>query len=234
MSCPISCHSCPVWKKSLFKDFDSELISWLAARKESREILKTESFFNQGEEVKGIFCHFSGLTKVIQKDSKEKIRFTRLVFPGDTSGHRSLFIQNTYQGTASVLSDDASACFVSTEDVLFLLSTSPSFAKNLIIKIAGELRRSEEDMMATKEKTVRGRLAQLIYNLAVEYADKLENGDYVIKTEITKREFSKLLLVADETVIRLMSEMMKEEIIMYTDKKLTIRDLEKVLDLTKY
>lgn len=234
MSCPTSCHSCPVWKKSLFKDFDSELIAWLASRKQSKVISKTESFFNQGEEVKGIYCHFSGLSKVIQKDLKDKIRFTRLVFPGDTSGHRSLFIQNNYQGTATALSDDVAACFISTDDVLFLLSKSPSFAKNLIIKIAGELKRSEEDMMATKEKTVRGRLARLIYNLAVEYSDKLENGDYVIKTEITKREFSKLLLVADETVIRLMSEMMKEEIVMYSDKKLIIKDLDKVLDLTKY
>ncbi len=89
-------------------------------------------------------------------------------------------------------------------------------------------------MMATKEKTVRGRLAQLVYNLAVEYSDKMDNGNYVIKTEITKRELAKLLLVADETVIRLMSEMMKEEIIMYSEKKLIIKDLSQVLELTKY
>lgn len=234
MNCPINCHQCEVWSKSLFKDFDPELIKWLAERKKSREILKGDLFFTQGQEVVGIYCHYSGLSKVVQKDSKDKIRFTRLVFPGDTSGHRSLFIQNTYQGTTIALSGKVSGCFISTEDILFLLSRNSSFAKNLIAKISGELNRSEEDMMATKEKTVRGRLAQLLYNLAVEYSEKLENGDHVIKTEITKRELAKLLLVADETVIRLMSEMMKEEMIMYSDKKLIIRNLDKILDLTKY
>lgn len=234
MSCPISCHECNVWKKSLFKDFDSQLIEWLDQKKKPETILKTEMFFKQGEPVTGIYCHYNGLSKVIQKDSKDKIRFTRLVYPGDTSGHRSLFIQNTYQGTTIALSDEVSACFISTEDILFLLTKNPSFAKNLIVKISGELNRSEEDMMATKEKTVRGRLAQLIYNLAIEYSDKQDNDHYVIKTEITKREFAKLLLVADETVIRLMSEMMKEEMIMYSDKKLIIKDLNQVLELTKY
>lgn len=234
MSCPISCHECSVWKKSLFKDFDSHLIEWLSQKKKPQTIFKSETYFKQGEEVTGIYCHFEGLSKVIQKDSKDKIRFTRLVFPGDTSGHRSLFIQNTYQGTTIALSDEVSACFISTEDILFLLSKNSSFAKNLIVKISRELNRSEEDMMATKEKTVRGRLAQLVYNLAVEYSDKMDNGNYVIKTEITKRELAKLLLVADETVIRLMSEMMKEEIIMYSEKKLIIKDLSQVLELTKY
>lgn len=234
MSCPISCHECNVWKKSLFKDFDSSLIEWLAERKKSRTIFKSETLFKQGEEVTGIFCHHEGLSKVIQKDSNDKIRFTRLVFPGDTSGHRSLFIQSVYKGTTIALSDQATACFISIEDTLFLLSKNPSFAKNLIVKISGELNRSEENMMATKEKTVRGRLAQLIYNLAIEYSEKIENDHYVIKTEITKRELAKLLLVADETVIRLMSEMMKEDIIMYSDKKLIIKDLAQILEFTKY
>ena len=171
---------------------------------------------------------------MIQKDLNNKIRFSRLVFPGDTSGHRSLFIEKNYQGTQVGLSETVEVCFIPTSDILFLLIKNSSFSKNLIIKISTELNRSEEDKMATKEKTVRSRLALLIYNLALEYSEKTYENEYVIKTVITKREIAQLLLVAEETVIRLMSEMVKDEIINYHGKKLVIKDLLKILEQTKY
>lgn len=234
MSCPVSCFKCPVWNKSLFKDFDSELVDWLAVKKNETIIKKGEILFRQGQIVEGIYCHSSGLSKVVQKDLNNKIRFSRLVFPGDTSGHRSLFIEKNYQGTQVGLSETVEVCFIPTSDILFLLTKNSSFSKNLIIKISTELNRSEEDKMATKEKTVRSRLALLIYNLALEYSEKTHENEYVIKTVITKREIAQLLLVADETVIRLMSEMVKDEIINYHGKKLVIKNLLKILEQTKY
>lgn len=232
--CSKNCQECPVWQKSLFKDFDPELLSWLQERKSDRMIIRGETFFNQGSQVDGLYCHSAGLSKVVQKDNNDKIRFARLVFPGDTSGHRSLFIQNHYQGTTIALSETANACFIPIDDVLFLLSKSPSFAQNLIVKISMELRRSEEDKMATKERTVRGRLAELLLKIAHEYSEETDKGEYLVKSEITKREIAKILLVADETIIRLMSEMAKDGVIDYVNKHLLIKDIKSISDLSKY
>ncbi len=210
------------------------MLNWLQTKKTEKELFKGETFFDQGSSVSGLYCHSSGLSKVIQKDANDKIRFARLVFPGDTSGHRSLFIQNYYQGTTLVLSDTAKACFIPMEDVLYLLSKNPSFAQNLIVKISIELRRSEEDKMATKERTVRGRLAELLLKLGNEYAEVLEKDERLIKSEITKREIAKILLVADETIIRLMSEMAKDGVIDYENKRLLIKDMKNLTELSKY
>lgn len=232
-SCSKNCQNCPVWTKSLFKDFDLDLLNWLQSKKKEKEIIKGETFFNQGSPVEGLYCHSHGLSKVIQKDNNEKIRFARLVFPGDTSGHRSLFIQNHYQGTTIALSETANACFIPIEDILFLLKKSPSFAQNLIVKISTELQRSEEEKMASKERTVRGRLAELLIKLASEYSEVTEEGTYLVKNEITKREIAKILLVADETIIRLMSEMSKDQLIDYINRQLLIKDLKALIEISK-
>jgi len=230
---PKNCQDCPVWKKSLFRDFNPDLVDWLANRKSWHSFSKKDIIFRQGQDVGGIFCHLSGLAKVVQTDEAEKVRFSRLVFPGDTSGHRSLFIETQYKGTASVVSNDLQVCFIDKEDILFLLSNDVSFSKNLVAKISTELNRSEEDKISIKEQTVRTRLAHLIYNLCNEYSDKINETQFVIKTEITKRDIAGLLMVANETVIRLMSEMRIEGVISYKDKKILVNDLDKIKKLSR-
>ena len=191
-------------------------------------LTKKEILFSQGQNVDGIFCHLSGLAKVVQKDTKGNIRFSRLVLPGDTSGHRSLFIETQYKGTADVLSEQLQACYIPKSDILYLLSNNPSFAKNLVIKISSELVRSEEEQISAREKTVRGRLAQLLCELCDAHSDRINKKQFLIKSEITKVEIANFLSVANETIIRLMTEMKSEDLITYKDKKLLIKDLNKL------
>lgn len=233
MNHPNTCNQCPIWQQSLFRDFDAELIAWLAQKKIARTFNKDDHLFTQGNAVRGLYCHFDGLAKVVQTDAAGKIGFTRLVLPGDTSGHRSLFIENTYKGTADVISKHLGACYIPKEDILHLLSTSASFAKNLVTKIAIELQRTEEDTFSIKEKTVRNRLALLIVRLCDDYAEKLDENKFVIRSEITKRDIASLLMVANETIIRLMSEMKLEGLVTYENKRMLVLDYEKIRALSK-
>lgn len=228
MDFPKDCRDCPVWKKSLFRDFKPNLIQWVTERKKTVTLNKKEILFSQGQDVEGIFCHLNGLAKVVQKDSDGNIRFSRLVLPGDTSGHRSLFIETQYKGTADVLSDTLQACYIPKADILFLLSNNASFAKNLVIKISSELIRSEEEQISVKEKTVRSRLAQLLCELCDAHSDKINDSQFLIKSEITKVDIASFLAVANETIIRLMSEMKSEDLIGYEGKKIVINDIEQL------
>jgi CRP-like cAMP-binding protein len=225
MDFPKDCRDCPVWKKSLFKDFEPDLIRWLTERKKTFSLKKKDVLFQQGETVDGIFCHLSGLAKVVQRDADGNVRYSRLVLPGDTSGHRSLFIEPRYKGTADVLSDTLQACYIPKADILYLLSNSASFAKNLVIKISSELMRSEEEQISVKEKTVRGRLAQLLVEICDAHSERINDNQFQIKSEITKVEIAGFLSVANETVIRLMSEMKSEGLIGYEGKKIVIHNL---------
>ena len=225
---PTDCQDCPAWKKSLFRDFPPDLIQWITERKKIVALNKKDSLFKQGDAVEGIYCHLSGLGKVVQKDAEGNVRFSRLVFPGDTSGHRSLFIETNYKATAEVLSEHLQACYIPKEDILHLLSHNASFAKNLVIKISNELLRSEEEHISAKERTVRGRLAELLSELCEAYSQQLNDNRILINADITKVEIASFLSVAHETVIRLMSEMKADGLISFQGKKIIVNDLDKL------
>ena len=229
---PKSCSECPIFKNSLFKDLNQELIDWLASKKHPHHFNKKDILFNQGQPVNGVYCHLDGLTKVVQKDKSDNILFSRLVLPGDTSGHRSLFINEEYKGSAVVISDNLDTCFVDKSDIHYLISKNSSLAKNLIIKISTELTRSENEAISKKQKSVRARLVDLLYHLANNYAEATSESRRIIKTAITKKDISNLLMVANETAIRLMSELKEEGLIDYEDKCIVINDINKLKMLT--
>lgn len=228
MDFPKDCHDCPVWGKSLFRDLDQELIAWVTEKKKTINLKKKDILFSQGQNVEGLFCHLNGITKVVQKDDHGNVRFSRLVLPGDTSGHRSLFIENKYKGTANVISDSLQACCIPKQDILQLFSSNAPFAKNLVVKISSELIRSEEEQISAKEKTVRVRLAQLLCELCDAQAEQVNNNKILIQAEITKVDIACILSVANETIIRLMSEMKSEGIVGYEGKKILVSDFEKL------
>jgi CRP-like cAMP-binding protein len=233
MNSPTDCQDCPVWKKSLFRDFEPALIDWVTQRKKVITLNKKDILFKQGEEMDGIYCHLSGLAKVVQKDTAGNVRFSRLVLPGDTSGHRSLFIETEYKATAEVMSDRLEACYIPKSDILYLLAHNASFAKNLVIKISSELLRSEEEQISAKERTVRERLAQLLYELCETHSQPLNENQALIDADITKVEIAGFLSVANETIIRLMSEMKTEELIAFQGKKIIVNDLARLKQIAK-
>ena len=233
MDFPKDCQHCPVWKKSLFRDLDEDLIRWVTEKKKTVKLSRKDVLFNQGQNVDGIYCHLNGLAKVVQKDPEGNIRFSRLVLPGDTSGHRSLFIETQYKGAANVISDNLQACYIPKKDILYLLSHNAAFAKNLVVKISSELIRSEEEQISVREKTVRGRLAQLLCELCDAHAELADNNQFLIQSEITKVDIANVLSVANETIIRLMSEMKSEGLIDYQNKKMLIKDFNKLSEIAK-
>lgn len=217
-----------IWNHPLLTSFHAGQRKWLAKRLKKISLEKGDRLFKQGETVTGIYLHMKGLAKITQKDRQGQIEFSRLVLPGDTSGHRSLFIESTYKGTAEALSDQLEVMFLSLEDVTLLLSKSISFTKNIITKISKELSRTEEEIVLKKKKSVRERVADLIYHLCLNYAEQVGENEFVIKSEISKREIAKILLVSNETVIRVMSEMKSDNIIAYQKKRLRIRQLDQL------
>jgi CRP-like cAMP-binding protein len=162
-----------LWNHPLLAGFSDELRTWLAPRLEKKSLKKGDVLFSQGDLVKGIYLHLEGLTKITQADEKGALEFSRLVVPGDTSGHRSLFLEETYKGTAEVLSPTSEVVFIRIEDITSLLSKSLSFTKSIIVKISTELRRSEEQHVQKTKKSVRGRVADLILNLCDNYYEDL-------------------------------------------------------------
>ena len=167
--------------------------------------------------MRGLFCNGSGLLKVIQKNQSDKVIFSRFVYPGDTVGHRSIFVEDSYKGTCSVISEQAEVCFINKKEVITLFSENTEFAKALIAKISGELERSVDEHILMRESTAFSRLCSLLIRLFDEYSEKTSE-EHFLRAAVSKVDMARCLSMADETVIRFMSELQKDGIIETRDK----------------
>lgn len=196
---------------------------------------KNDVIFSQGDPVRGLYFIFDGLAKVSQKNSSGKITFTRLAFTDDSIGHRSIFIHKNYSGTAEVLSEHLQAYFLSTDQIIHLLKHESSFARDLISKIANELERSDQDLVYKKSQTAFDRVCKLIYEISSKYSIQIDESCHKIKSEITKKILANVLMIADETVIRIMTEMENEGLIGYENRHIVVKNmpfLSKIAHLT--
>jgi len=189
---------------------------------------KTDLLFKQGEKVKGLFLIEEGIVKVTQKDRKGKIIFARLAFPQDTVGHRSIFIHDSYKGTAEVVTESARVSFFTSEKISEILRTNPEFAKKLISKIAWELQKSEDELIQKKEQSAYSRISKFLYEVSLKYSEKTSVGSLKLKSILHKKDIAQALMLADETVIRNMTELKKEKIIAYEDKRILILNPQKL------
>lgn len=222
------CNTCPAWKKSLFSSLNEHELFELSKIKAICRYQKNEHLFKQGAEVTGLYCNGEGLVKVDQSDSSGKVKFSRLVYPGDTAGHRSIFIEKNYKGTASAVSESVNCCYISKDNVLQFFAKNNEFAKKLITKLSFELEGSEKDQIESKEKSVFSRVCSLLIKLFDNFSETNLQGTQQLTISISKADIAKILSVADETIIRAMSELKNDSVIDFSGKIILLLNKEKL------
>lgn len=217
----IHCSQCPAWKDSLFSEFSNDELNILSEKKSVIILKKNEAAFRQGEKTKGLFCIGQGGVKITQQ-GKTGETVVRIAPPGDSVGHRSIFIYKTYKGSALSMAD-SSLCFLSMELINNLLNNNTSFALKLIRKMASDMNLAEEQNIAHRQKNVRERMAQFL----LDYENSFKKHDPLtasVELKLTRSEIASLIGSAEDTVIRLISEFKENGWIEENGKTLVIRD----------
>lgn len=220
-SCSDKCESCPVWKKSLFSDLDTESLKKLNGSKRLMVYKRNQFAFKQGEPTSGLHCIASGGFKILQ-DSGNGDSIVRVVSPGDTAGHRSLFIEDTYKGSAQAFKN-SSACFIPIDTILDLLKRNTKFSLHLIKKLSSDINSIEKQNLDHKQKNVRERLATFIINYYDDFKDSDSN---YVEWRLTRGEVATIVGAAEDTVIRLFSEFREEGWIQENGRELTLLNRE--------
>jgi CRP-like cAMP-binding protein len=162
----------------------------------------------------------------IGPDGKESI--VRIASAGDVIGHRSLFTNELYNATASAL-EDSHICFIDKQYIFKLIEKTPSVAINLIQNLSHDLGSAENKIASLSQKNVRERLAELLLSLKETFGVK-EANRIRLDIKLTREEMASLIGVANETLIRFLTELKEENIIDQDGKTLYILDEEKLLE----
>lgn len=200
----------------------------IATNKINLKVKRGEVIFNEGDEVKGVYFVYNGVVKVHKKWGPDKELIIRFASNGAILGHRGLGGNNVYPISATAL-EDGVVCFVDIGFFESTLKVNTDFTYSLMMFFASELQESEKKMRNLAHMSVKGRVARALISLRDQFGQK-EDGS--INFEISRQDLASYAGATYETVFRVLNELLKENLINTSGKKIIINNREKLLELT--
>ncbi|WP_188463732.1 cyclic nucleotide-binding domain-containing protein [Marivirga lumbricoides] len=220
----IPCELCLSRRKSMFNDLPHEALCTLSEKKSTLSHNKGQILFLEGTLPMGLFCISEGKVKIFKTDDSGREQIVRLAKEGDFLGYRALLSGENYNSSATIL-EEAKVCFIPKSSFKELIGKDTNFQNRLMQAVCHDLGIMEQKMADMANKTVRQRLATTLLMLKNSYGI---DGDE--KTEIdialTREDLAQVVGTATETVIRLLSEFKKDNLIDIKGKKIAVLDEE--------
>ncbi len=189
---------------------------------------KGEALYREGGRIKGCFFVYSGILKVYKTGAEGKEQIIRFAKEGDLVGFRSVINQELACTSAKVLTD-AILCHIPGSTLTRLIKSNPEFAYELIRLACKELGESNCYLTDIAQKTVKERLAEVIYNLVNDFG---LDEDNILNISVTREELANIVGTATESVIRLISEFKSEKILESKGRKLRILNKEMLKNIS--
>lgn len=218
----ILCGECPSLKKCIFSGLSPNALAEISQNKVTSRYQKGQSLFFQGNPPLGLFCVIEGYIKGTRSDENGKESIVRIIAAGDIMGHRAIFSDECHCATATAL-EKTLVCFFYKKYAIEIIEKKPSVALSIIRKLSVDMGKIEYNFAAMYQKNVRERLADLLILLKGSFGKKV-NGNWQIDIRMSRDEMASMIGVANETLIRTLSEFRNNGLIDYNGKNVLIID----------
>ena len=213
----------------LCKNCLKEWIPAILTHKKNYKVKKGEVIFKEGDPVKGIFFVNNGIVKVHKRWGADKELILRFASEGMVFGHRALGGDGVYSISATAIQ----AGIVSYVDMEFFettLKVNTDFAYKLLMFLAYDLRVSERKTRNVAHMPVKGRVAEALIMLKDQFG--LTDDGY-INIELSRQDLASFSGATYETVFRVINELISENLLVLSGKRISIANFEKLSKLTE-
>ena len=223
------CKDCPSRGTGIFCQLEDLALDQLSKQKITNVFKKGQTLFVEGSPPYGLYCISKGNIKITKTGNNGREAIVRIAKEGDILGHRSLFTDQSYGATATAI-EDTSVCFIDKKYISKLVQEKPSAALNLIGRLGKDLGASEEKVASFSQKNVFERTCELLLLLNESHGKKDSEGRKYIDLKLTREEYASIVGTAPETLIRVFSDLKKENAIDQEGKTLFIVDEERLIN----
>lgn len=207
----VHCHNCQAWKQSAFNALSESQLDDLQINKTSFELNRGTELNQKGNPTNGAYCIASGHAKIIWPKTDGKESIVKIVSPGDMTGYRCLFSEDTFRATAVALGS-IKGCFIPKEHFNSLLKVDEHFNSEILKRMGNELKLAEMRLHSFCQKNVRERMAESLL-LLKDFCGVKKDERWVLDIQLTREELSSWIGTAKETVVRTLSDMKDEKVI---------------------
>lgn len=218
------CEQCIVREFSSLKALNKDEILKLVDCKTSLIIKKGEVIFEEGENIKGIYCIKDGICKMTKLSANGKDHIVKLVKKGELLGQRSMISEEPVNLTAVAL-EDMQVCFIPKTEMMGFFDKNNHFSMSVMKTICNDLKDSDDHMVTMAQKNVKERLAETLLYLDETFG---KNEDGSLHIQLSRDELAGMIGTATESCIRLLSEFNKLGLIELIGKKIVLKDAPKL------
>jgi CRP/FNR family transcriptional regulator, anaerobic regulatory protein len=193
---------------------------------------KNEVLFREGEAVAGIYFIYSGKVKVYNSGIQNKTQIVRFAGDGSIVGHRGFGTVNTYPIGAATI-EDSTICYIPRSLFFDILQDNPPLTMELLNFYADELRRSERKLRSLSQLTVKQKITEAILTLAEIYGVTPKGKNEFLNVTLPRQDYSDITGASIEEVIRTISKLKKEGLIVTEGKQIGIANRKKLEEMLK-
>jgi CRP-like cAMP-binding protein len=210
----------------LFKHASRNILESLAGRLRRRRFRRNEVIFHQGDPGDALHIVANGAVKILLPSGEGDEAIIATLRPGDFFGELALLDGAPRSATAAAL--EQSDTLVLPRDVFIgLLDTLPGLRDALLAGLAHELRRLTGHVEELHFLDLAGRLAMRLTRLARETAPDA-HGEIRLDWPYTQSDLAAMIGGTRQSVNRLLSELVEQDLIRIEPEVLVIADLDEL------
>jgi len=188
---------------------------------------KGEIILKQGAKATSIGYLHKGIVKFIyEKDSQKNYIMTVVAGP-KLIGQANLFFKE--KNIFSIVAmEDCDICFLDSRPVLGVIQNHGKLLLSMVERSTDMFQSSIFNFISLAHNHVYGRIADILIFL---WENVYRNSEYEFK--MTRKEISEFAACSHENVISVLSNFKKEGLIDFEGRKILIRDLDKLKEISK-
>lgn len=207
--------------KSLWSDLPQEMKWTFESQSTAISLKRGESVYREGDQPKGIYFLKSGLVGlVITAPASGKEHLMRFFRQGQFFGHRALFSDEGYHGSAVAL-EPTELKLVGKATIMSAIEKDPKLLRDVVTVLSKELRRCETHQVMILENQILGRIAQSLIYLK----DLHPNHNW------TRQEIANFCASTVSTVIKALAELEEMGLIEQSGRSITVLNRDGLIAL---
>lgn len=218
----IDCPSCSNENCLIKKHSQADAIQPYLKQKNMFTCRDGQQFILEGAPVSGLYFIYSGYVKVYKQTASNDSQIIRFLREGEIVGHRGFGTNYVYGISASALSDTV-LCNFSSEVLIEMLHKAPPLMFDFMLFYADQLQKSEANAKRFAQMNVR----EKVINGLLFIHRKFGQSEGSINIVLSRKDIADFAGTTTDQVIRVISALKKEGLLMATGKKLGITDVPK-------
>lgn len=214
------CESCIIKEFNSLKALTRDELMRISSCKTGKLYKKGDIIFEEGEVLNGVFCVRDGVCKLSKLSENGKDQVVKLVVKGGLLGKRSI-VSNETTNLSAIALNDMEMCFIPKSEIMADLKKNPNFTLDVLQKMAGDLRDSEDTLVDMAQKPVKKRMAETLLYILDNFGT---DEDGYLSIVISREDYASIVGTATESAIRILSQFKKEGFISTSGKKIKIED----------